>query len=107
MAVAATRGLRRSTLLAIALGALAALVNATEVNTASQAELERVRGIGPALSQRLLDERAKAPFSDWADLQRRAGGVKSAAAARLSAAGLTVNGSAYAAAAAPDTPASR
>jgi len=80
---------------AVALAALlAATAGATEVNSASQAELERVRGIGPALSQRLLDERARAPFSDWADLQQRAGGVKSAAAARLSAAGLTVNGSA-------------
>lgn len=86
---------------------LAAAAGAAEVNTASQAELERIKGIGPALSQRLLDERAKVPFSDWADLQKRAGGIKAAAAARLSAAGLTVNGSAYAAVADPAAPASR
>ncbi|RZU02640.1 ComEA family DNA-binding protein [Rivibacter subsaxonicus] len=106
MVVAAARGLRAA-LLAVALGALAPLSGAAEVNTASQAELERIKGIGPALSQRLLDERAKAPFSDWADLQKRTGGVKAAAAQRLSAAGLTVNGSAYAGAEAPATPASR
>ena len=93
---------------AVALAALlAATAGATEVNSASQAELERVRGIGPALSQRLLDERARAPFSDWVDLQKRAGGVKAAAAQRLSAAGLTVNGSAYAGAEMPAAPASR
>jgi competence protein ComEA len=82
---------------ALALAALLiAAADATEVNSASQAELERIKGIGPALSQRLLDERARSPFSDWADLMKRAGGVKAATAARLSAAGLTVNGSAYA-----------
>ena len=87
--------MRRAGLAAVLLlAALTAL--ATEVNSASQAELERIKGIGPALSQRLLDERAKAPFQDWADLLKRAGGVKTAAAARLSAAGLTVNGSGYA-----------
>lgn len=106
MAGAATGGLR-SVFVAIALGAVAALCGATEVNTASQADLERIKGIGTALSQRLLDERAKAPFTDWADLLRRTGGVKAAAAAKLSAGGLTVNGSAYVTAGASTEPASR
>jgi competence protein ComEA len=92
-------------LLAALLSLATLAATATEVNTASQAELERIKGIGPALSQRLLDERARAPFTDWVDLQRRAGGVKAASAVRLSAAGLRVNGDAYPEP--PDAPASR
>lgn len=60
-----------------------------EVNTASQAQLESLPGIGPALAERLLKAR---PFADWADLRRRAKGVGKATAAKLSAAGLRVNG---------------
>lgn len=103
MAGAAARAVAGFALAAL----LAAAAGATEVNTASQAELERIRGIGPALSQRLLDERARAPFADWADLQKRAGGVKAAAAAKLSAGGLTVNGSSYPTADAPAVPVTR
>lgn len=106
MAGTATGGLR-SVFVAIALGAVAALCGATEVNTASQADLERIKGIGTALSQRLLDERAKEPFADWADLLRRAGGIKASSAAKLSAGGLTVNGSAYAPTGAPTEAVSR
>lgn len=69
---------------------------ALEINTASQAEIETVKGIGPTLSQRLLDERARRPFIDWSDLQRRVPGVGAAAARRWSAQGVTVSGEAYA-----------
>jgi competence protein ComEA len=70
--------------------------SALEINTASQAEIERVKGIGPTLSQRLLDERAERPFSDWSDLRRRVPGVGATAARRWSAQGVTVSGQAYA-----------
>ncbi len=70
---------------------------APDVNQASQAELESLPGIGPGASARILAERDKARFSDWADLIRRVKGLGAASAARLSAAGLTVNGVAYAA----------
>lgn len=63
-----------------------------DVNQAPLADLESVRGIGPALAERIVSERARAPFADWADLTRRVRGVGPAAAARLSAAGLTVGG---------------
>ena len=68
---------------------------ALEVNTATQAELEQMKGIGTALSQRLVDARAEHPFDDWADLIRRVPGLRAASASKLSAAGLTVQGKPY------------
>lgn len=73
---------------------------AVDVNKADQAALESVKGIGTKVSVRILDERKKGQFKDWADLMSRVKGIKSGAAARLSKEGLTVNGSAYAPAAA-------
>lgn len=70
-------------------GAAAPLV---ELNSASLAALDRVKGIGPELSERLLEERRRAAFADWADLMRRVPGIGPKRAARLSAAGLRVNG---------------
>lgn len=72
---------------------------AADVNRASQAELESIKGIGPAMSARLLDERKKAPFKDWSDLIGRVKGLGPGNAARLSEAGLTVNGSRFSGAA--------
>jgi competence protein ComEA len=66
-----------------------------EVNTANQAELERVIGIGPDLSGRLLAERAKGAFKDWVDLQKRMAGIGPVRARKLSAAGLKVQGQGY------------
>lgn len=63
-----------------------------EANTATRAALESLAGVGPALAQRLLDER---PFKDWPDLLRRVPGVKAATARRLSNAGLRVAGHAF------------
>lgn len=71
---------------------------AVDVNKADQGELESVKGIGPGLSTRLLDERQKAPFKDWSDLIDRIKGVGDGNAQRFSDAGLTVNGSSYGAA---------
>lgn len=63
-----------------------------DVNKADQAALDGIRGIGPATSKRILDERKKGEFKDWADLQARVKGIKDKSAAKLSDAGLTVNG---------------
>jgi len=66
-----------------------------DVNQASEAELDGIRGIGPGLSGRILQERQKAPFRDWNDFIGRVGGVGKTTAARISAEGLTVNGQGY------------
>lgn len=82
---------------ALALGAAAAVAAAgIDVNRADLASLEEVKGIGTVLAAAIVEERAKAPFADWADLLARVKGLGSASAARLSAAGLTVNGEAFA-----------
>jgi competence protein ComEA len=63
-----------------------------ELNTATQAQLERLKGLGVSLSERLLAARAQGSFSDWPDLQRRVPGLGAKLARRLSDQGLTVNG---------------
>jgi len=75
--------------------AAATCLAAADINKASQAELEAVKGIGPAMSGKILDERKKAPFKDWADVMERVKGVKQATAAKYSSGGLTVNGSTF------------
>jgi len=70
------------------------------VNTATEAELDGIKGIGPGLSGRILQERQSAPFKDWADFIGRVGGVGNKSAVNFSKEGLTVNGKKYSAAAA-------
>jgi len=65
---------------------------ATEINQATEAELDSVKGLGPASTARILEARAQGQFKDWADLMRRAKGIKPAQAAKLSEGGLRVNG---------------
>ena len=74
---------------------------AVDANKASDAELDAIRGVGPSLSKRIIDERKKGgDFKDWPDLMSRVKGVKEKAAAKLSAEGLTVNGQGFSGAAA-------
>jgi len=93
----------------IAAAALAALSlaaqAAVDVNQATQAQLESIRGVGPAMSQRILDERRAGPFRDWTDLITRVRGVGEGSAVRLSAGGLTVGGQTYTALPRTATPA--
>lgn len=84
--------------------AMATAQAAVDANKASQAELETVKGIGPALSSKILDARKSGAFKDWADFVDRVGGVGPGNAARFSQAGLTVNNVAYTPAAAPAAP---
>ena len=69
---------------------------AVDVNKASQAELESVKGIGPVISTLIVSERKKGDFKNWEDLVVRVKGVGEKSAAKFSQDGLTVNGSAYA-----------
>ena len=85
----------------LALGGLlwfAGAALALEINLASEAELDSVRGMGPAMSRAILAERQRKPFADWADLMRRVKGIRSASAERFAAQGLTVNGQVWSAA---------
>ena len=64
-----------------------------EVNKANQAELDGVKGIGPAISKAILAERTKGGnFKDWADFESRVKGIGEKSSVKLSAAGLLVNG---------------
>ena len=78
---------------------------ATDVNKASQAELEAIKGIGPVISSEIVAERKKGEYKDWADLVTRIKGVGDRSAAKFSEGGLTVNGKAYAGAPAMAAPA--
>ena len=60
-------------------------------------DLDGIQGLGPALTARILVERARQRFQDWPDLIARVKGIGPATAARLSDNGLTVNGAPYAA----------
>jgi competence protein ComEA len=79
---------------ALALFASVAFAN-VDVNKADQAALESVKGIGTALSTKIINERKSQQFKDWPDLMDRIVGVGPKSAVRLSEAGLTVNGSAF------------
>ncbi len=80
--------------LALLLAGLPALSKASEleINTATQAQLESLPGIGPALAERLLAARAQALFEDWPDLHRRVSGFGPKLARGLSNQGLRVRG---------------
>ena len=72
-----------------------AVFAAVDVNKGTAAELDGVKGIGPAISTKIVDERKKGNFKDWADFVARVSGIGDKSAAKLSEAGLTVNGSAF------------
>jgi competence protein ComEA len=74
---------------------------AVDANKASQAELEAVKGIGPALSSKIVVARKTAAFKNWDDFVTRVQGVGQGSAAKLASNGLTVNGQSLAKAATP------
>lgn len=84
------------TLAATLLAAFAFAAHANvDINKASQAELEAVKGIGTSMSTRIVDERKNGPFKDWADVITRVKGVGEGNAARFSQNGLTVAGASF------------
>lgn len=81
---------------------------AVDVNKGSAADLDGLKGVGPTMSKRIMDERQKGEFKDWGDFMERVKGVKEKTAAKLSAEGLTVNGKTFTApAAAAKAPAAK
>lgn len=80
--------------LAFCLGTGAAFAQ-VDVNKADVVALDGVKGIGPATSKTILDERAKGgSFKSWTDFESRVKGISGKKAAALSNAGLRVNGEA-------------
>ncbi len=73
----------------------AASFAAVDINKATVADLDSIKGIGPSTSAKMLDQRKVAPFKDWADLIQRVPGIGDKRAAKLSTQGLTVNGDAF------------
>jgi competence protein ComEA len=78
---------------------------AVDANKATAAELDGIKGIGPSISSKILDERKKGNFKDWTDFISRVKGLGEANAAKFSAEGLTVNGTAFKATAPTAAPA--
>ena len=66
---------------------------AVEVNSADQAALESVQGLGPSKAKAILVERKKnGPFKDSADLHGRVKGIGEKTVERLMGHGLVING---------------
>ncbi len=65
---------------------------AVDVNSADQAQLEAIKGIGPVISAKIIAERKKGNFKDWADLETRVSGIGDKNSIKLSEGGLTVGG---------------
>ena len=74
---------------------LVAAFAAVDVNKGSEAELDSIKGIGPATSKQIVAERKKAEFKNWDDLISRVKGLGDKTAAKLSEGGLTVSGASY------------
>lgn len=82
-------------LMLIAMLYAAASFAAVDANKATAAELDGIKGIGPAISSKIIDERKKGAFKDWNDFIGRVNGVGEKSASHFSTEGLTVNGSSY------------
>ncbi|MBB2919025.1 ComEA family DNA-binding protein [Cupriavidus alkaliphilus] len=66
---------------------------AVDVNTADEAALTAVKGVGPATARHIVEERNKrGPYKDAADLAERVSGIGPKSVARLQDAGLTIAG---------------
>jgi competence protein ComEA len=66
-----------------------------EVNLATEAQLDGIKGVGPATTRLILAARRQGPFADWADLRARVKGVGTVRASQWSAQGVTVNGQSW------------
>ena len=75
---------------------------AVDANKATEADLDGLKGVGPALSKRIIEARGQGDFKDWADFMSRVKGVKEKAASKLSEEGLTINGQPFGAQAPAD-----
>ncbi len=87
--------LRLLGLAALALTLSSVCMASTELNDATEAELDSIKGLGPSSTARILKAREQGPFKDWADFLKRVKGFKAKGAEHLSGGGLTVNGAPF------------
>lgn len=66
-----------------------------DANKATPAELDQIKGIGPATAARIVEQRKTAPFKNWEDFIGRIQGIGPGNAAKMSGEGLTINGQSY------------
>lgn len=78
-------------LLALGLGHAQTL----DIAHAREIDLDGLRGLGPATTRAMLQERERRPFRDWTDLMQRVPGIGPKKAAQLSDQGLRVEGQPY------------
>ena len=96
-----------SKLLAIAAMLACSAAQALDLNQATEADLDGVKGIGPSTTARILAARQAQPFKNWQDFMQRVKGIKTTTAVKLTTAGLTIEGAGYATPETPSTAASR
>jgi competence protein ComEA len=93
------RCVRRSVLRSLFSGVVALMLCHTalalDINQANEAELDSIKGMGPALSAKVLKARSLGAFKDWSDLMQRVSGIRQNKAKQFSEQGLTVNGQAF------------
>jgi competence protein ComEA len=70
-------------------------VLALEINQANEAELDSIKGMGPAMTRKVLIARAERPFANWKELILRVSGIGKAKAQQFSDQGVLVNGLAF------------
>jgi competence protein ComEA len=68
---------------------------AVDVNKATDAQLDSIKGIGPVTTKLITMERKKGDFKNWQDFIDRVKGVGEKSAVKLSENGLTVNGDSF------------
>ena len=63
-----------------------------EINQANEAELDSIKGMGPAMTRKVLAARTEKLFMNWKDLMSRVAGIGKAKAQQFSDQGVLVNG---------------
>jgi competence protein ComEA len=66
-----------------------------DLNRAREMDLDGLKGVGPALSARIIKAREVRAFSNWEDLQQRVKGVGPALSQTLSDQGARIEGKAW------------
>jgi len=84
--------------LGLLLAARLASAQTLDIAQAREIDLDGLRGLGPATTRLILQERERQPFRDWKDLMQRTPGIGPKKAAQLSEQGLRVQGQPYPAA---------